>query len=275
MYKAKSFAKINLGLEILNKRNDGFHSIKTIMTKISLFDEIDIRKSSKNSVIQDGIDEENNLVTKILNFMQDKYFDEKLEINIRKNIPYSSGLGGGSSNSASVIKGLNQFLKLNLDSKEMFDIALKFGSDIPFFLSSSSAMVQGRGEVIRFIEKPNINYLLLICPNINLENKTRKVFNNLKNFTNGETQENLLNKIKSNIKITESLFNGLEKSAFLVFDELSEIKDILSELSLPNISMSGAGPSFFSIIDNENQGMNYLEKVKRNIDCKCFLVNLL
>ena len=275
MYKAKSFAKINLGLEILNKRNDGFHSIKTIMTKISLFDEIDIRKSSKNSVIQDGIDEENNLVTKILNFMQDKYFDEKLEINIRKNIPYSSGLGGGSSNSASVIKGLNQFLKLNLDSKEMFDIALKFGSDIPFFLSSSSAMVQGRGEVIRFIEKPNINYLLLICPNINLENKTRKVFNNLKNFTNGETQEKLLNKIKSNIKITESLFNGLEKSAFLVFDELSEIKDILSELSLPNISMSGAGPSFFSIIDNENQGMNYLEKVKRNIDCKCFLVNLL
>ena len=275
MYKAKSFAKINLGLEILNKRNDGFHSIKTIMTKISLFDEIDIRKSSKNSVIQDGIDEENNLVTKILNFMQDKYFDEKLEINIRKNIPYSSGLGGGSSNSASVIKGLNEFLRLNLDSKEMFDIALKFGSDIPFFLSSSSAMVQGRGEVIRFIEKPNINYLLLICPNINLENKTRKVFNNLKNFTNGETQENLLNKIKSNIKITESLFNGLEKSAFLVFDELSEIKDILSELCLPNISMSGAGPSFFSIIDNENEGMNYLEKVKRNIDCKCFLVNLL
>ena len=275
MYKAKSFAKINLGLEILNKRNDGFHSIKTIMTKISLFDEIDIRKSSKNSVIQDGIDEENNLVTNILNFMQDKYFDEKLEINIRKNIPYSSGLGGGSSNSASVIKGLNEFLRLNLDSKEMFDIALKFGSDIPFFLSSSSAMVQGRGEVIRFIEKPNINYLLLICPNINLENKTRKVFNKLENFTNGETQEKLLNKIKSNIKITESLFNGLEKSAFLVFDELSEIKDILSELSLPNISMSGAGPSFFSIIDNENQGMNYLEKVKRNIDCKCFLVNLL
>ena len=275
MYKAKSFAKINLGLEILNKRNDGFHSIKTIMTKISLFDEIDIRKSSKNSVIQAGIDEENNLVTKILNFMQDKYFDEKLEINIRKNIPYSSGLGGGSSNSASVIKGLNEFLRLNLDSKEMFDIALKFGSDIPFFLSSSSAIVQGRGEVIRFIEKPNINYLLLICPNINLENKTRKVFNNLKNFTNGQTQENLLNKIKSNIKINESLFNGLEKSAFLVFDELSEIKDILSELSIPNISMSGAGPSFFSIIYNDNQGMNYLEKVKRNIDCKCFLVNLL
>ena len=275
MYKAKSFAKINLGLEILNKRNDGFHSIKTIMTKISLFDEIDIRKSSKNSVIQAGIEEEKNLVTKILNFMQEKYFDEKLEINIKKNIPYSSGLGGGSSNSASVIKGLNEYLKLNLDSKEMFDIALKFGSDIPFFLSSSSAMVQGRGEVIRFIETPNINYLLLICPNINLENKTSKVFNNLDNFTNGETQEKLLNKIKSNIKITESLFNGLEKSAFLVFDELSEIKDKLSELSLPNISMSGAGPSFFSIIDNENEGMNYLEKVKRNIDCKCFLVNLL
>ena len=275
MYKVKSFAKINLGLEILNKRNDGFHSIKTIMTKISLFDEIDIRKSSKNSVIQAGIEEEKNLVTKILNFMQEKYFDEKLEINIKKNIPYSSGLGGGSSNSASVIKGLNEYLKLNLDSKEMFDIALKFGSDIPFFLSSSSAMVQGRGEVIRFIENPNINYLLLICPNINLENKTSKVFNNLDNFTNGETQEKLLNKIKSNIKITESLFNGLEKSAFLVFDELSEIKDKLSELSLPNISMSGAGPSFFSIIDNENEGMNYLEKVKRNIDCKCFLVNLL
>ena len=94
------------------------------------------------------------------------------------------------------------------------------------------------------------------------------------------TMENAENNIKkiiqdANIKITESLFNGLEKSAFLVFDELNEIKNKLSELGLPNISMSGAGPSFFSIIDNENQGMNYLEKVKRNIDCKCFLVNLL
>ena len=275
MYKIKSFAKINLGLEVLNKRNDNFHSIKTIISKISLFDEIQIEKSDSNSVKQLGIKEDDNLVTKILLHMQKKYFTEKISIRIKKNIPYSSGLGGGSSNSASVIKGLNEYLELNLDSKEMFDIGLRFGSDIPFFLGSNTALIEGKGEKITFIEKPNLSNILLIYPNILIENKTYKMFSNLNSYTNGEYQENLLKKIRSRKNISESLFNGLEESALSIFHDLRDIKNDLLKMGLPNISMSGAGPSYFSIIDNEKSSYNLKEIIEKNTNHKCYLVDLL
>tara|TARA_B100000941_G_scaffold235092_1_gene177730 strand:- start:5674 stop:6501 length:828 start_codon:yes stop_codon:yes gene_type:complete len=275
MYKIKSFAKINLGLEVLNKRNDNFHSIKTVISKISLFDEIQIEKSDSNSVKQLGIKEDDNLVTKILLHMQKKYFTEKISIRIKKNIPYSSGLGGGSSNSASVIKGLNEYLELNLDSKEMFDIGLRFGSDIPFFLGPNTALIEGKGEKITFIEKPNLSNILLIYPNILIENKTYKIFSNLKSYTNGEYQENLLKKIRSRKNISESLFNGLEESALSIFHDLRDIKNDLLKMGLPNISMSGAGPSYFSIIDNEKSSYNLKEIIEKNTNHKCYLVDLL
>lgn len=275
MYKIKSFAKINLGLEVLNKRNDNFHSIKTIISKISLFDEIQIEKSDSNSVKQLGIKEDDNLVTKILLHMQKKYFTEKISIRIKKNIPYSSGLGGGSSNSASVIKGLNEYLELNLDSKEMFDIGLRFGSDIPFFLGPNTALIEGKGEKITFIEKPNLSNILLIYPNILIENKTYKMFSNLNSYTNGEYQENLLKKIRSRKNISESLFNGLEESALSIFHDLRDIKNDLLKMGLPNISMSGAGPSYFSIIDNEKSSYNLKEIIEKNTNHKCYLVDLL
>ena len=274
MYKIKSFAKINLGLEVLNKRNDNFHSIKTVISKISLFDEIQIEKSDSNSVKQLGIKEDDNLVTKILLHMQKKYFTEKISIRIKKNIPYSSGLGGGSSNSASVIKGLNEYLELNLDSKEMFDIGLRFGSDIPFFLGPNTALIEGKGEKITFIEKPNLSNILLIYPNILIENKTYKIFSNLKSYTNGEYQENLLKKIRSRKNISESLFNGLEESALSIFHDLRDIKNDLLKMGLPNISMSGAGPSYFSIIDNEKSSYNLKEIIEKNTNHKCYLVDL-
>ena len=275
MYKIKSFAKINLGLEVLSKRNDNFHSIKTVISKISLFDEIQIEKSDFNSVKQLGIKEDENLVTKILLHMQKKYFTEKISIRIKKNIPYSSGLGGGSSNSAYVIKGLNEYLELNLDSKEMFDIGLKFGSDIPFFLGPNTALIEGKGEKITFIEKPNLSNILLIYPNIRIENKTYKIFSNLKSYTNGKFQENLLKKIRSRKNISESLFNGLEESAHSIFHDLRHIKNDLLKMGLPNISMSGAGPSYFSIIDNEKSSYNFKEIIEKNTNHKCYLVDLL
>ncbi|MCH2673080.1 MAG: 4-(cytidine 5'-diphospho)-2-C-methyl-D-erythritol kinase [Dehalococcoidia bacterium] len=275
MYKIKSFAKINLGLEVLSKRNDNFHSIKTVISKISLFDEIQIEKSDFNSVKQLGIKEDENLVTKILLHMQKKYFTEKISIRIKKNIPYSSGLGGGSSNAASVIKGLNEYLELNLDSKEMFDIGLRFGSDIPFFLGPNTALIEGKGEKITFIEKPNLSNILLIYPNILIENKTYKIFSNLKSYTNGEYQEHLLKKIRSRKNISESLFNGLEESALSIFHDLRDIKNDLLKMGLPNISMSGAGPSYFSIIDNEKSSYNFKEIIEKNTNHKCYLVDLL
>ena len=157
----------------------------------------------------------------------------------------------------------------------MFDIGLRFGSDIPFFLGPNTALIEGKGEKITFIEKPNLSNILLIYPNILIENKTYKIFSNLKSYTNGEYQENLLKKIRSRKNISESLFNGLEESALSIFHDLRDIKNDLLKMGLPNISMSGAGPSYFSIIDNEKSSYNLKEIIEKNTNHKCYLVDLL
>tara|TARA_B110000116_G_scaffold37259_1_gene29384 strand:- start:206 stop:1030 length:825 start_codon:yes stop_codon:yes gene_type:complete len=274
MILAKSYAKINLGLEVINKRNDGFHNIYSVLTKINLYDEITIELANENSVIQNGISQNNNIIFKVIKYMQNNYNAENLKITVDKNIPYSSGLGGGSSNAATVIKTINALFNLNLDSKELFDIGIIFGSDIPFFLGPNTAFVKGRGEDLTFITKPIIENILLIYPQLNLSNKTTTVFQNVSNFTNGEDQIKLINTIKMKKKIEGSQFNGLEKAAFKSFDKLKDFKLKLNSLGLSNISMSGAGPSFYSILSKEeSKKMKYL--IEKNTNAICYIQNLL
>ena len=274
MILAKSFAKINLGLEVINKRNDGFHNIYSVLTKINLYDEITIELANENSVIQNGISQKNNIIFKVIKYMQNNFNCKKLKITVDKNIPYSSGLGGGSSNAATVIKSINSLFSLNLDSKELFDIGIIFGSDVPFFLGSNTAFVKGRGEDLTFIPKPIIENILLIYPQLNLPNKTTSVFQNVSNFTNGEDQLKLINTIKMKNKLYGSQFNGLEKAAFKSFDKLKDFKLKLNSLGLSNISMSGAGPSFYSILSkDESKKMKYL--IEKNSNAICYILKLL
>ena len=174
MIKSKSYAKINLGLEVIGERDDGYNNINSVITKINLFDEITLEIANKNSINQDGILEKNNIIFKVINYMQNNYISKNLKISVKKNIPYSSGLGGGSSNAATVIKLIDNMFNLNLDSKEIFDIGLLFGSDVPFFLGPNTAFVTGRGERLLFIPKPKIDNILLIYPKMNLQNKILK-----------------------------------------------------------------------------------------------------
>ena len=263
MNKYKSYAKINLGLEVLGKRTDGFHEISTIISKINLYDEITLLSSDINSVHQEGINQENNIVFRILNFMTDKYKTKnKLSIKVLKNIPYSSGMGGGSSNAATTIEAVNQIFKLNLDSKEKFDIALKFGSDIPFFLSNSSANISGRGDIIKFIKNPSIKHIVIFHFKHEIYEKTKQIFNNNLKFTDGMKQKELLEKINSNEIIKGPLFNGLENSALGLFKNLKEIKYKLESLGIKDLSMSGAGPTYYSIQNSEENS----NKVKSLVD---------
>lgn len=265
MIKYNSYAKINLGLEVISKRDDGFHDISTIISKIDLCDEIIFEKSDQNEVKQKGLIQENNIVFKILEFMSKKYkIHNKLSINIIKNIPYSSGMGGGSSNAATSIEGINKLFNLNLDSKEKFDIALNFGSDIPFFLSSSSAMITGRGDKISFIQNPIINNLVIFHPKHKIQDKTKQIFETNTEFTNGRLQNDLLNQIKNNQEIKGPFFNGLENSALKTFNNLKEIKEKLKSLGVNNLSMTGAGPTYFSIQKNDDDAENIKQLVDRS-----------
>jgi len=259
-----SYAKINLGLEVLGKRSDGFHEISSILCKIDLFDQISFFNSDENQVSQIGINQNENIVFTVLDYMTKKYNSgQKLKIVIDKKIPYSSGMGGGSSNAATAIEGINKILNLNLDSKEKFDIARKFGSDISFFLVNSCAKVSGRGEIIKFINPPKIKDILIFYPIYKLKDKTKKVFNSVSSYTDGNNQKNILDKINNSEYLVAPFFNGLEHAAIENFEDLMSLKNSLRDIGIKNLSMTGAGPTYYSVcssIDEANKLRNIVDK---------------
>ena len=277
MITLKSYAKINLGLEVLGKRNDGFHDILSILCKIDLFDLLHYKNSNKNMVIQDGIKEEENIVFKVLNYMTQKFkITQKLNITIEKNIPYSSGMGGGSSNAANAIDGISKILNLNLDSKEKFDIALKFGSDIPFFLSKGTAIISGRGDKISFINSPKNKHIVVFYPKYELKDKTKTIFNSVTSYTNGNKQKSLLSKINNNDYLYGPFFNGLETAAIENLSNFNLIKNNLTNFGISDISMTGSGPTFYSLQNSDEGAKEIKNKVDNSdLDLKTFKAKII
>ena len=267
-----SSAKINLGLEVLYKRPDSYHQILSVLLKINLNDYISLKESDENQILQDGIEENDNIIKKVVTFMQERYINTPIKIEVKKNIPYSSGLGGGSSNAASVIKGINKLWKLKLNTDEMKNIALNFGSDVPFFISHNTAIVEGRGEIIHEIPRPSYNQILLICPKIYLNQKTAKIYDNVLSYTDGSRTMKTISMIKEKKQMSYNLYNGLESSALNVFPTLKSSKDILSNLRLKSINLTGAGPTYYSIF-NDNSATFWKKKIEGKLNAKCFVVD--
>ena len=180
-FKIKCPAKINLFLHITNKRPDGFHELQSLITKIDLFDELVVEKSTKFSLEINGefaefIEINNNLFTKILDyFVKNFHIDPNLKIILQKNIPVGAGLGGGSSNGAYFIKILNEIFALKLSKIDMQKISLNFGSDIAFFFENEACLMSGRGEFLTEISHFKNEFkklkILLINPKIHLSTK--------------------------------------------------------------------------------------------------------
>ena len=150
--KIKSNAKINLALAIKYKRPDGFHEIESIFQEIDLYDEIFLEKEDRIILQTDSLDipgDENNICVKAAQAICKKYQVSGVNIKLVKNIPVGAGLGGGSSNAAAVLKGINNLYDLKIDQLELSGMAAELGSDVPFFLNGGSAYVTGRGEIGR------------------------------------------------------------------------------------------------------------------------------
>jgi len=274
--KIKSFAKINLTLEILGKHENSYHEIKGVFQAINLFDTIEILDSKIDEVTTKNviINERENLVYKILVEFK-RYFRIKksFSINITKNIPISSGLGGGSSNAASVIANLNNYLGINLSKIELMSFVSKFGSDIPFFIEGGTCLISGKGEVVEKITKCKNEGVILITPNIIIKNKTKNNFSLIskKNFTDGsktdQVKEIIMNKSLLQNKHLFNVFNSL------IRDKYSEVEKVANRMnkSYGICLLSGAGTSLFTIasnniIDNTGRYYSLVNKGWENID---------
>lgn len=279
--KIKSYAKINLYLEVLKKRKDNYHQIITLFERINLCDEIYLksRHDKRIRIICNRPDipkGKTNLAYRAASLLKKGLaIDKGVDIKINKRIPLASGLGGGSSNAASVLSGLNRLWKLNLSKKKLISYGKMLGCDVPFFLSNTSfAIGEGRGDDIK--AAPTIKkrfWHILAVPKIKVS--TKMVYNQLdKIFRGGKVRE--LTKPISNVKILllmlkegnfalikQSLFNRLEIATFNLYPEVNRLKNIILDLRIEAISMSGSGPAMFGIVSSRKEAGVLCRKLTR------------
>jgi len=265
--KLQSYAKINVGLRILRKREDGFHDLETIFYPINLCDEvrIEIRRSNKNinSVILSSnkpfipLTKDNLCYKAVEYFFREFRIRECYELNIfiDKKIPVGGGLGGGSSNAASIIKFLIKFMNIDIGSnkEKILNLALSIGSDVTFFLLMKPCYAGSRGERMISLKNFKIDYDILIV-NPNLHISTKWAFERL-NFKKGYFKEPVLNEVKNfKPEIFSLLENDFERVVFNRYSEMKTIKDELIEMGAVFSSMSGSGATMYAFFPKNKKG---------------------
>ena len=252
--KIKAPAKVNLSLEILGKRLDGFHDISSIIQTISLFDKLQIEIDDDLTLESPGfdLDPNENIVFLAAKNMREKYaVDFGARMVLQKEIPVSAGLGGGSSDAAAAIKILNEIWSLNLPLQELVAFASTIGSDIPFFLEGGTSFVQGRGELMRELPDCHVGWIVIIVPNIKLEHKTKTMYSYL--IEDSHTSGGLSRKLEARIRNggdcpPQLMFNGFLDVAKTTIPGIKEVVSIFNKVGVQEIHLAGSGPSLFTIV---------------------------
>lgn len=257
LFTAKAFAKINLCLQVLNKRTDNYHNINTVFTLCKLSDEITIYESDSFQIEcypSLNIPENENIIFKAAKLFFSKYKtnDFPFKIILQKRIPTGAGLGGGSSDAASVIIALRQLLKLDYNYKELKEIALSLGSDVPFFLKKGTAVATGRGEKLSYFRYSLPYSILLVSPNIHIDTAwAYKILDKgMKPEKAIDFHSVIINSIKEPKLLQNILFNDFEKPVFEQYPIIPEIKDKLYSSGAVYAQMSGSGSTVFGFFGN-------------------------
>jgi 4-diphosphocytidyl-2-C-methyl-D-erythritol kinase len=259
--KVRSPAKINLYLNIIGKYRSGFHRLESIVERISLCDEITIKVKEKPSITISSniksLENDQNLAVRAAKAIKKRCKSGfGFDIFIKKNIPIGSGLGGGSSNAAATLLGINKLLGLNLERKELYQLGAGLGSDVNFFLSQSKfALLEGRGEKVTPLDINKKFKHFIIWPAISIS--TKKVYEKrraklTKIFNSANMLQYALKKGDAFL-IKKSIFNALEKSAFSLCKELVKVKAVLDRCGLFS-KLTGSGSAFYTVFSDTSIG---------------------
>ena len=255
--KLKSFAKINLFLEVIGKYENNFHIINSIVSRIDLFDEIEIKESEELAVSFKGPFSsliENNNINYLFQILKEEHFINQagFTVTVDKNIPVGAGLGGGSSNVAVILNYLENKNYINKEKKLL--ISRKLGSDIEFFLENDPALLAGRGKVNSRFKILSSKFILLVYPQKFLS--TKEVYSKCQ-IINKKSVFNLVKKYLSLEEIMINTSNSLEESAINICKEINEIKNIfLADKQSQYARMSGSGSSYYGIYESEKDAKN-------------------
>lgn len=262
-------AKINLSIDVLRKRTDGYHDVKMIMQSIDLCDYIRVNKSNAgiNIKCDNGMVpcNESNIVYKVTKLFLEKYnIYNGVDIYIEKNIPVAAGLAGGSTDGASCLVALNEMFEVNATIEELKNIGAKIGADIPFCIEGGTVIAEGVGEILTPMTKLKSVNIVLAKPRI--EVSTPWVYNNLDLNNMGQRPDNdtLLKNIHDNdwYEISKNMRNVLESVTIKTYQIIQEIKDKMYEFGANGALMSGSGPTVFGVFIND---MDF-DKIKEYFD---------
>jgi 4-diphosphocytidyl-2-C-methyl-D-erythritol kinase len=287
MLTVRAPAKINLTLEVLRKRPDGFHDIRSVIQTVSLYDELFFEPATQTEYIADlsGWDGEKSLVAKTVALVRETAkITQGVRINVTKRIPLVSGLGGDSSDAAATLKGLNRLWGLDLTDERLRQLAEQLGSDVPFFINGGTALMEGRGENISPLPPPEPAWIVLIIPAVpRIPDKTARLYASLweSQYTDGIYSTRLVTSLQEKKRLEpDLLFNTFENVAFdpcmssIGFAaELYVYRSHIMKIGAPNLHLAGSGPSLFSLVKDKASGENLATRLK-NQGMEVYLVSI-
>lgn len=245
--------KINIGLNVIEKRSDGYHNIESVFYPVPLYDCLEILPAKEYSINTFGLPvettPEDNLITMAFLKIQNEFKTPNIEVKLIKNIPIGSGLGGGSSNAAFTIKMLNSMFDLGLNKSEMINLASEIGSDCPFFIQNSPAFVSGKGEIIEEIDL-NLSGKWLLLIHSHSKSSTNNAYSKI---LPSASNIDLRKVIQVNLKDWEQsgIHNQFQEQIFNSFPEVARSFNLIREKALYS-SLTGSGASIYGIFDEKS-----------------------
>ena len=260
MITLAAYAKINLTLEVLGKRNDGYHDIASVVQTIDLADTLSFEENDEVRLLCEtpSLSSPDNLVVKATMLLREATGCSKgVMIHLEKAIPIAAGLGGGSSDAATTLRGLNELWGLNLPFSQLLQLASELGSDVPFFLIGGTALVEGRGERVTPLPSLPSAWLVLLKPPLDIPNKTARLYAALEeaDFTTGQWTQRLIALLRQGGSANSPLlFNVFERAAFAFYPGLYDYRQQFLVAGAASVHLAGAGPTLFTLVEERGSG---------------------
>lgn len=270
--KLKAYGKINLGLDVVRRREDGYHEVRMVMQTVGIYDTIDlVRIPQKTIKVETNLyylpNDSNNLVYKAAKLLMDEFgIQEGVSIKLQKFIPVAAGMAGGSSDAAAVLFGINKMFRLGLTMSQLMERGVKIGADVPYCLMRGTALAEGIGEKLTRLPSVPQCQVLIAKPPVNVS--TKYVYENLHaNDLRAEEHpdiDGMVEAIRSSDLhgIVKRFGNVLERVTLKEYPVIGEIKDKMKKLGAVGTLMSGSGPTVFGLFENPQLAANAYEELR-------------
>ncbi len=278
-YQIKAYAKINLGLDVVRRLENGYHEVKMVMQTVGIYDELTLTRTEEGITVTTDKEElptdDGNLIYKAAKIMMETYHIEGgIHIHLKKNIPIAAGMAGGSTDAAATFKGINRLYDLDCTLEELMKLGVKVGADVPYCVLGGTALAEGIGEKLTSLNTAPDCYVLVAKPPINVS--TKYVYEHLdaEGIEEHPDIDGMVEAIweESLQGILDRMGNVLESVTEKKYPIIAELKNKMKELGALNSLMSGSGPTVFGIFIDERIAREAFETLKKeNPECQVFL----